>query len=149
MEPFWVMGPARRLVNTDGEAVSKRGASGKPLQTQIVCPGPPACEVPGRPEAGDLYKAGCIRLVSRTVPASLLEEGGTSFSASSHQVEDAPTPLGPHSTTKMPERVAVVEQKSPHVKVVPGKLKTPSLRARQGTGPHREEHTLAANAGPG
>ena len=33
LEPFWVMGPARRLVITDGEAVSKRGASGKPLKT--------------------------------------------------------------------------------------------------------------------
>ena len=70
------MGPARRLVNTDGEAVSKWGASGKPLSNQIVGPGPPACEVPGRPELGDLYKAGSIGLISRTVPASLLEEGG-------------------------------------------------------------------------
>ena len=143
------MGPARRRLITDGEAVSKRGASGKPLKPQIVGSGPPACEVPGRPEAGDLYKTGCIGLVGRAVPASLLQEGGTSFSASRHQIEDAPTPMAPHSTTKMPERVAVVEQKSPHVKVVPGKLKSPSLRASQGTWPHREEHTLAANVGSG
>ena len=143
------MGPARRRLITDGEAVSKRGASGKPLETQIVGSGPPACEAPGRPKAGDLYKTGCIRLVGRAVPASLLQEGGTSFSASSHQIEDAPTPLAPHCTTKMPERVAVVEQKSPHVEVVPCKHRTPNLRASQGTQPHREELTLAANVGPG